>query len=36
MLKYFEKRRIKKQKELEKEFDLVFKKFMREEKLYAK
>ena len=36
MLKYFEKRRIRKQKELEKEFDLAFKKFMREEKMYAK
>ena len=35
MLKYFEQRRIKKQKELEKKFDLVFKQFMREE-MYAK
>lgn len=32
MLKYFEQRKIKKQKELEKEFDLAFIKFMREEK----
>lgn len=35
MLKYFEQRRISKQRKLEKEFDLAFKKFMREE-MYAK
>ena len=36
MLKYFEQRRIKKQNKWEKEFDLAFRKFMREEKLYDK
>ena len=36
MYKYFEQRRIKRQKKWEAEFDKAFKKFMREEKLYAK
>ena len=34
MHKYFEQRRIKKQKELEAEFDKAYKKFMMEE-MYA-
>ena len=36
MLKYFEQRRIEKQKKKEKEFDKEYKKFMKEEKIYAK
>lgn len=36
MLKYFEQRRIEKQKKKEKEFDKAYKQFMREEKIYAK
>ena len=36
MHKYFEQRRIKRQKKMEAEFDKAYKQFMREEKLYAK
>lgn len=35
MHKYFEQRRIKRQKKWEAEFDKEFKQFMKEEKLYA-
>ena len=36
MYKYFEQRKIKRQKKWEAEFDKAFKKFMREEKIYGR